>query len=228
MDGMTRAVVSRATAVVACAALLYCGGEEPPEPPPTTTSSISSTTTAPPSTGRSPEDYITRARAGRCSTDPYSTDNTDLCLELFKEIQESASRGWRDFLVLIEHCPWALEPNPGALFPIDYSEAEATASVGAALDREGWGFMQRLGEPNRRCDPDDPEHDPAFGPWPPEEGEGRTNVRKDRFSNPGGTGYRDRLREHLRYASELRSYLNGQPGEGVRWDSIAGWCQRQP
>lgn len=189
-----------------------CGGDHD-RPPPSTTSTAPVTSTAPPEP--TPEDYITLERAGECGLDRNRRDDkSGLCLELYFELQENASRGWRDFLVLAEICPWSLAPNPGAIFPVTVDAIENAAAFGAELDRDGWGFMERLGEVNRRCD-----EQPRFC--------GRTNVQKERFSNDEGTGYRDKLREHLAWAERLRLNIEGQPGFGTKYDSIAGWCQNQ-
>lgn len=203
--------------VLVALGLCWCSctpGEGPAPPPPSSTTTLQTTSAPAEPPDFIPSDYITRTRAGNCVADPTSRANTGLCGDLFHEIQENASRGWRDLLVLAERCPWSLEPHAGAVFPINLDAVEAKAELGSILDSQGWGFMVRLGEENRRC-----SEQPPFC--------GRTNVRKDRFSNDEGTGYRDKLRAHLEWAESLRLSLEGQPGFGVRFDSVRGWCNEQ-
>lgn len=179
------------------------GGGDNATPPPTTTVPVDPPPPPPPpDDGPRPEDYITITRAN-C---PAELPKPGLCGELHAELQENIWAGTRDLLFVANRCQWALKPDPEPVIPMTPGELLDLAELGVALDREGMGFLHRLGEVNRRC----PEQERFCG---------RTNVRRDRIS-----AFRSAVRDHLSDAHVVRSYVRGQPGEGVHWNSLRGWC----
>lgn len=98
--------------------------------------------------------------------------------------------------------------------PFDVTEAELKALVaeGYELNAEEIKLQDELEKAvrNRRCSADDPE-------WCK-----RLNLRKSRVLN-----FTDRCKIQQGKHNTLRSRLEGQPGEGVEWDSIKGWLERK-
>ena len=135
-----------------------------------------------------------------------------LCGELNAELQENIWAGARDLIVVANMCSWALLPDPDALIPRTPGELMELAEVGVEYDREGRGFLHRLGQVNKRSEPTHPEYDLRY--------RGRTNVRLKSMS-----AFRSALREHMGDVHAVRAYLAGQPGEGAQWDSAAEWCR---
>lgn len=174
----------------------------PPEPPPDVTDPEPPPPEPPPDglpKPRQPEEY-------------YPLDRVqEIRRELFINLQANAWQGWRDLIYVMEHCPWSLEPNAKAVFPITLDEMKAASVEGATLDREGFEFYNRLPLVNVRCNPAHPEHDVRFC--------GRSGVLRKRLF-----AFNERLRAHLELASSLRAALIGQPGYGT-YDSLKGWCQ---
>jgi hypothetical protein len=193
--------------------LVQCRGGSPPSDTistisTSTTSAIPSETTTTvdsppqPPAHTNPEDYLTLKRA------------VSVAAELESELQESAWAGWRDIVTVYTVCPWACAPYPDARFPFTVDEMMDLAIEGATLDEAGTQFLGRLAEVNRRCRQEHPEHDLRFC--------GRSEVRRDRLA-----AFRSRLSSHLAVARGLRDALAEEPGRGVAWDSIAGWCRSQ-
>jgi hypothetical protein len=74
-------------------------------------------------------------------------------------------------------------------------------SIGYDLDVEGATILHNLATPHPKYDD-------------------RVNCRKATAAD-----FMDRLRAHLEQASKYRADFNGQPGEGIAWNSVKGWCQ---
>lgn len=199
------------------AMLFGCGrGEEPPPPPPPTT-----TTTVPeppppdpppPDNRADPRDYVSMERVDGI------IDGTAAQVGLLHGLTFG---GWRDPIYVADHCPWAA----GFLGFVAPEEMRAFGELGAGLTREGEDFVvPQLRKPNRRCDPDGPNHDPRFlrsdGTC------GQSEMRKTRLAE-----FRSRLDPHMdvvddttaRAAACQSDLLRRDPDTGA-YDSIRGWC----
>lgn len=127
--------------------------------------------------------------------------------------------GWRDPLNVAANCPNEVE-YIGFSTP---NELVAFGEFGLELTREGEDFIvPQLRKVNRRCDPANPQHDPAFC--------GRSEMRKSRLEEYRGTEEAPRLDAHLKRASDARVLANRclqtlRANGGFAYDSIAGWCQ---
>ena len=77
------------------------------------------------------------------------------------------------------------------------------ADVGYQLDADGPALLTKLATPHPR--------------YP-----GRVNCKKEEIA-----AFMERLDAHLTQAAKYRADFKGQPGEGVTWNSVKGWCQEQ-
>lgn len=116
------------------------------------------------------------------------------------KLQENIWSGARDWSYLLRFCPLAFGGHP--LQATD-TEIAGFAEVGYALDTEGARILKKLSITHPRF----PE---------------RVRCRKAECSD-----FIDRLKAHMAQAAKYRLDFKGQPGEGVKWDSVKGWCQYQ-
>lgn len=163
---------------------LECVPDEEPKPPP-----------PPPPPGPDPSEYITRTRAGalgeKCVT------STGLLAELCFDEQSLIWDGIRNPEYAVAHCCAAL-PGP---WPYECVELQAVIELNGEVYNKLLGFMVRLQQVNKRCDPSHPEHRLEFC--------GRTDVRRGALSE-----FRAEL---LDPALEVAAGLNG----------IRAWCEGQ-
>ena len=198
-----------------------CGGTGDGDPPPTPPGPTITTTVPlpppeepPPPPEAEPSDYITIERAN-CPATPATEG---LCEDLRVELQELTWGGWRDIEYVATYCAWALLPGTDAYIQRTRGEMLEFADAGLELLGRGQGFVARLGLVNHRCPLTHQSHEHG---WVDDDRFcGRTEVQRARLSE-----FRFEVREHMAEAYEIRADLEGEPGEGVRWDSMAEWCR---
>lgn len=188
----------------------------PPPPPPD------------PDPGPKPSDYVHLSRV-----DEIMFWQSHKWEGLFAYEPALAWQGSRDILHVLDRCRWAF-PDVFGLTP---DEGEDLAQIGAEILWETREYIGRTSNPkppsafyrlddpsdkrsqdgaaipNKRCDPNHEQYDPAFC--------GRTDVRKNVWA-----GFRESLLSHIKTTNLMRS-IAGEcqtPEPLGPFDSIAGWC----
>lgn len=143
--------------------------------------------------------WVTKIRAGNVPPLLPETPGK-LGFDIAYKLQESIWGGARDWTFLLQNCPGAVNGHP---LRASASEIRDFADVGYALDEEGGILLYDLGRTHREYN-------------------NRVAVRKDRAED-----FMTRLIAHLDQAHKYRADFDGQPGDGVAWNSVRGWCQTQ-
>ena len=217
-------ICKRIAVLVFCTLLSACSDPQPqpeptPEPPPVEEPAPEpEPEPEPPPTGALPSDYVAIAFANDIHLNPDSGSG------MTRKLSISWNQSVVDVRYVIENCTFALADGAEPLFHMTMPEAQSFAAFGEQLNARGRGHWTRqLSKQNRRAKPSHAEYNPAF--------ETQTEAKKRkgslRLGDEGFSEYMELLNDQLRQAQLLRDALSGQPGVGVRYDSIQGWCQEQ-
>ena len=180
----------------------------------------------PPSSGADPADYIAIDRVPS-----LMFWQSHKWQGLFRYDQSIYHGGFQDYNKVLQNCGgW----GPRLLGSSD-SKFRELATRGQGISEELRGFMGKLwkldepdnsrnedgtAKPNRRCDRDDKNFDPAFLN---SSGEcAKSNVRKDAWND-----FKDRMLAHDMESNGIRGIAGECRDDSMKsFDSIAGWCNQ--